>query len=215
MADLPLEPGALLAAARTRLTERKVMSEDGTLSIRLPATGEMLFLAPGSAAAPTTLRLGWPPRGESKLHRLIYQARNDVGAVLVSRQFWSPHLAAAGGVMPGIFDEQLRHLGWRVAALAATADDAAMRRALAGGANALIVGELTFCLGMTLERLVFNAELLEKCAQAFVLARATGLPVRQIPWLVRWIATGRLRRDQRRAARRIGRGQMPERVAGY
>jgi len=71
------------------------------------------------------------------------------------------------------------------------------------------------CLGMTLERLVFNAELLEKCAQAYLLARATGLAVRRIPWLVRLVATGRLRRDQRRAAASYARGEAPGRVAGY
>jgi len=39
--------------------------------------------------------------------------------------------------------------------------------------------------------------------------------VRRIPWLVRLVATGRLRRDQRRAAASYARGEAPARVAGY
>jgi hypothetical protein len=48
-----------------------------------------------------------------------------------------------------------------------------------------------------------------------VLARATGLPVKKVPWLVRWIATRRLRREQRRAAASYSQGQLPAKSMGY
>jgi hypothetical protein len=141
--------------------------------------------------------------------------RRHAVAAPARRQYWACALPAAGGVLPGIFDEQLRHLGARVAQVELPRNAAKVRARLAGGANAFGMGERVLCLGMTLERVVFNAELLEKCAQAYVLARASGLAVRRIPWLVRHIATGRLRRDERRAAASYARGEAPARVAGY
>ena len=151
----------------------------------------------------------------AEVHRLIYLARADAGALLLSRQPWAAALPAAGGTLPGVFDEQLRHLGAHVTQIPTPRALERVRAHLAGGANAFGIGGQVLCLGMTLERLVFNAELLEKCAQAYLLARATGLAVRRIPWLVRLVATGRLRRDQRRAAASYARGEAPARVAGY
>jgi hypothetical protein len=70
-------------------------------------------------------------------------------------------------------------------------------------------------LGVTIDRVVFNAELFEKCAQSFILAHLTGRPIRTIPWLIRWIANGRLRRDQRRATAAYAQGQIPTGLNAY
>jgi hypothetical protein len=210
---------AQLPAARERLRSQQLLQHGDTLSLRLPGAAALLlaFESPDRVeAAATRLPLEAPcANAAAELHRLIYLARADVGAILVGRQRWACALPAAGGILPGVFDEQLRHLGAQVEPIELPQTVAAARARLAGGANAFGVGERALCLGMTLERVVFNAELLEKCAQAYVLARASGLAVRRIPWLVRRIATGRLRRDERRAAASYARGAAPERVAGY
>jgi len=217
----------LLRTARRRLGSKQLLQVGDTLSLRLPGTAACL-LALGSADSgdadvvqhPLDKPGGSPP---SELHRLVYLARPDVGAILIGRQRWASALPVAGGTLPGVFDEQLRHLGWKVTQITTPATPEDARARLAGAANAFgleradAVGgkRAVLCLGMTLERLVFNAELLEKCAQAYVLARASGLPVRRVPWLVGLIATRRLRRDQRRAAVSHARGEAAARVAGY
>ena len=68
---------------------------------------------------------------------------------------------------------------------------------------------------MVPERTVFNAELLEKCAKAYVLATCAGLPVGRIPWLVRWIANGRLMKDERQAAAQYAMGLAPVLSTSY
>jgi hypothetical protein len=71
-------------------------------------------------------------------------------------------------------------------------------------------------LGVTPNRMVFNAELFEKSAHAYLLARGegTGRHTHLVPWWVRLIAGRRLRRDQQNAARchRAG-NEAPELVA--
>ena len=206
-----------LQAARLRLAAKGLLRAGDSVSIRVPGAESYLFTIEPDAGG----EVGFSERplagstiGAAQLHRLVYLARPDVGAILLNRQRWAASLPAAGGILPGIFDEQLRQLGWAVRQIApATLFHAS--RALRGGDNAFGMGEQVLCLGMTLERLVFNADLLEKCAKAYVLAMATGLPVRKIPWVVRWIATGRLRREQKRAAASFARGELPTRSSGY
>ena len=207
-----------LQAARERLSSRGLLLTCDSLSLRLPGAGACLFALepPAGDASFARLPLALPStNAAAEVHRLIYLARADAGALLLSHQPWAAALPAAGGTLPGVFDEQLRHLGARVTQIPTPRALERVRAHLAGGANAFGIGAQVLCLGMTLERLVFNAELLEKCAQAYLLARATGLAVRRIPWLVRLVATGRLRRDQRRAAASYARGEAPARAAGY
>ena len=201
-------------SARQRLQDKGLLMAGSRLSCRVPGTGTYLI---GSHGGDGVRELPLEAAGESAkdLHRLIYLARPDVGAILLGRQPWASSLPTAGAVMPGIFDEQLRHLGWSVRPVEGLSNLEAARDQLADGANAYTLDDQAICLGMTLERLVFNAELLEKCAKAWLLASASGMPVGKIPWLVRWIATGRLRKDQKRAADHHERGLAPPRSAGY
>jgi ribulose-5-phosphate 4-epimerase/fuculose-1-phosphate aldolase len=102
----------------------------------------------------------------------------------------------------------VRHLGRGVGRLGPTR--------LAGGDNAFVtLDHRVLCLGMTLDRLVFNAELLEKCAKAFVLAHSSGARLTRVPWFVRAIAGRRLRRDQRFAAQCHGLGKPPVFKSAY
>ena len=119
-------------------------------------------------------------------------------------------LADFGGALPQVFDEQARHIGPM-----ASTHSAAIGPALGHGGNALLWQGVPLCLGTTCTRMALNAELFEKCAKAYVLAAATGGRVAQLPWLVRRIANGRLRKDQRRAAQAFARGELPVESRGY
>jgi hypothetical protein len=68
---------------------------------------------------------------------------------------------------------------------------------------------------MGLERLLPNIEILEKCAQSFVLAYCASNQVKRIPWLIKFIANGRLKKDQKDAAARHLRGERAIMKAGY
>ena len=155
-----------------------------------------------------------------RLHGGIYAARPDVGAIVLNRPLWGGALAQIQHPMPGIFDEQARQMGPRVERLPAnivTGSGLApeILKILRGGANVFIYEEHALCLGMTRERAIFNSELLEKCAKAYVLALATGQPIRRIPWFVRFIAHRRLLKDERRSAAAYARGEIPTGFTAY
>jgi hypothetical protein len=211
------DPGQL-QAARQRLSSSGLLSSGDSISLRLAGTGACLLTLEGPDAGGGCDRIPFAVpavTAAAELHRLVYLARADAGAVLLSRQHWAAALPTAGGTLPAVFDEQLRHLGARITQMPTPRTLEQVTARLAGGSNAFGIGERVLCLGMTLERLVLNAQLLEKCAQAYLLARATGLPVRRIPWPVRLIATQRLRRNQRQAAAAFARGEAPAPVATY
>ncbi|HZS23156.1 MAG TPA: hypothetical protein VFA63_19465 [Pseudonocardiaceae bacterium] len=220
MSELTLETSiaTTLLTARERCARQGLLgsSEQAGLSARLPGKSDFLFLG---AAEATPRRL--PVAAVSPtLHATIYQLRPDVGAVLSGGGVFASMLHDFGATMPVGFDEQARHLGRMPGAASpvtvVTAVTAAqLGRRLADGANSLLVGDLPVCLGMTCQRLVLNAELLEKCAKAYVLAAATGQAVGALPWWVCRIAMRRLRKDQRRAAERFSQGLLPEETRGY
>jgi hypothetical protein len=91
----------------------------------------------------------------------------------------------------------------------------AWTRSLRAGGNVLLLQRQPLCLGTTATRLALNAELFEKCAKAHVLAVASGGRVRALPWWVRWIANGRMRKDASRAEARFAQGLPPEESKGY
>ncbi|WP_205687873.1 hypothetical protein [Ciceribacter ferrooxidans] len=86
---------------------------------------------------------------------------------------------------------------------------------LANGANAYCLDDRALCFGMGLERLLLNIEILEKCAESYVLAQCSAGRIGRIPWLVRFIANGRLKKDQKDATARHLRGERSVMKAGY
>ena len=210
-----------LNEAATRLGAKGLLQPGDTMSMRLAGCGNALVLT-GSAEA---LDIEIAPLSDAPVkaglhtplaqHLAVYQARPDVGCVLLNRQPWAAALHALGGDMPGVFDEQIRHLGRAVAVLDTPISAPRNQARLRSGANAWITPEHVLCLGTIPGRTVFNAELLEKCAKAFVLATSAGLPVGRIPWLVRWIANGRLMKDERHAAEQYAQGQTPVLTTAY
>lgn len=215
MSDMA-EIEATLRGAAARLAAKGLMRAGDLLSQRIPESGCFVSLRLGDDGARSvdvlSTLLSSPPSG---LHHRIYVDRPDVGAILSGGLPWTSTLSKLGLSMPAIFDEQVRQLGVEVRRVPmALADDRPMV-ALSNGANGYCLDDGAVCLGMGLERLLMNVEILEKCAQCFVLATGTGGRVRRIPWLVRFIANGRLRKDRKDAAERHLRGERSVLKAGY
>jgi len=154
---------------------------------------------------------GSPDDPRLAIHREIYGRRSDVGVVVIAHSSWGARLAQLDAEMPAIFDEQIRQLGTAVPRWGSTA----ARDQLQAGGNAFVTKEGVICLGTSPDRAVFNLELLEKCAKSFVLAHLSGQKVGRIPRWVQWIASGRLRKDERQASEAFSRGEYPALTTGY
>jgi ribulose-5-phosphate 4-epimerase/fuculose-1-phosphate aldolase len=148
------------------------------------------------------------------LHAAIYRCRNDAGGVLIGQTPWSLALASIGARIPTLFDEQARHIGSAGKPIA-LGRHSRLLRALEGGGNVAVYGDRRICIGTTPSRVVFNAELFEKCAKAFVITHTSGARVRKLPRWVRYIAGARLRRAQKRAALSYAAGRIPEGMDTY
>lgn len=195
---------------RERLQDKELqVSGMGCLSIREPGMGKFWFGTSTDAAPVLADGTGGPVQA---LHAAILRARPDTCAIASGCGRYGAHLLDIVGALPIVFDEQARHLG-RLSP--APADGGASRCQLASGTNLISAGGELFILGMTGRRLVLNAELFEKCAQAHVLAAATGKRTGQLPWIVRHLANRRLMKDEARAARRSRQGLIPEETKGY
>ncbi|GGA87069.1 hypothetical protein GCM10011491_13450 [Brucella endophytica] len=210
--NAPIEKS--LGQAAVRLLRKGLLTPGDTLSERIPEQDCFVMVRIGTLPAGHAFEwtpLSAPPRN---LHHRIYLARPDIGAIAAGEIPWTSKLARLGLTMPDVFDEQVRHLGKEVSYIKTLSTDKSFA-ALSNGANAYCFDDLALCLGMTLERLLLNLEILEKCAQSFILAQSTGSKVRHIPWLVRFIANGRLKKDRNDAAARHRRGERAVMKAGY
>lgn len=147
------------------------------------------------------------PSVESGMHAAIYRARPDVQAIVHTHQVFASALTLIDAPLPALFDEQARFLGRRVDIIPYAPSgtgwlERTVARHVRSRNNAFLMrnhGALVF--GHDLGRAVHNAELLEKCAHAYLLALAAERPVGRIPLVVREIAFAKLRGDQRQAAR--------------
>jgi len=199
---------------RDRLQAKQLLSlPEPTLSVRIPGSNEIWF---GTALDTTPKRIAvldtaeLPPSAD--LHAAIYGLRGDVGAIATGGGEFGGCLADFGGVMPGVFDEQVRHLG----KMGLVADQLeSLAESLRAGGNVFLANRHPVCLGVTGSRLALNAELFEKCAKAYVLAVATGGTVKPLPWIVRYVANERLMKDERRAKERFRQGLLPVESRGY
>jgi hypothetical protein len=201
-------------ALRQRLIGKGLLRGSApTVSLRIPGEAAMWFgRAEDARPQRAVLAAAGSESASARLHATVYAERRDICAVAFGGGEFGLHLASFGGAMPALFDEQVRHLG-RMAG--PVRHDGALPAALQAGGNALILHAQPLLLGMTPSRLALNGELFEKCAKAYVLAAAAGGPVQALPWIVRWVANGRLRKDQRRARDATAHGQLPEEARGY
>jgi len=204
---------ALWLHTRERLVAKRLLGDDpAALALRCPGSTAMCC---GALDAERPQWLDWRDPAlpaSAQVHAQVYLRRPDVGASAWSAGAFGNRLADVGGVLPQVFDEQARHIGPMSAPLAAAA---ALANAPLRIGNALLLGARPLCLGISAQRLALNVELFEKCAKAYVLAAATGAQVRELPWWVRRIANGRLRKDQTRAAAAFAAGELPAESTGY
>ena len=207
----------LLHNAR-RLREKKFFHQPADMiSVLLPGKASLLLLTPDQVPAQYSfadIAAGVLPEqqlDQARLHAQIYQQREDVGAIASLSPHWCGALSKLAEVMPSVFDEHARHIGrsWRLS----NAEQIAA--AISAGGNCGTIGEQLLAMGVTQNRMVFNAELFEKCAMAYTLARTSGQPVKTIPWWVRLIAGKRLKKDQHQAVVRHQAGLEAEELKAY
>jgi ribulose-5-phosphate 4-epimerase/fuculose-1-phosphate aldolase len=148
------------------------------------------------------------PSVESGMHAAVYQNRPDVNAIIHTHQVYASALALIGAPIPALFDEQVRFLGRSVEIIPYAPSGTPflkrnVRSKIRNGHNAYILqNHGALVLGPTAERAVFNLELLEKCALAYLLALCTERQVTRIPLAVREIAFAKLREDERKYVNR-------------
>jgi ribulose-5-phosphate 4-epimerase/fuculose-1-phosphate aldolase len=212
----------LLEAWRRLAGKGFLNSPADSFSLRVPGKMEMILasgLADWRRIGIADLRTAslFSKEGLCGLHASIYRERTDAGAVTISSPKGARLLARFGGLLPPIFDEQVRHIGSNASPLPdeESVHGNMVRKTFKRGANAALLGERLLCLGMTCDRVLFNTELYEKCAQAYVIARASGNQIGFIPVWVRLIANHRLLRDERRAAGRYRNGCIPDSINTY
>lgn len=204
----------LLRHDKARLCSKALFGDAGdSLSMRIPGRREFLLAMPDSDDL-RTLSFQATGKEAASLHAAIYRSRKDAGAVLIGRTPWSAALSTIGTTIPVLFDEQARHIGASGKPVR-VGRQARLLSALEGGVNVVIYGDQRVCVGTTPTRVVFNAELFEKCAKAFVVAHASGHRIQKVPRWVRYIARGRMHRDQKRAARSYAAGRVPEGMDAY
>jgi hypothetical protein len=184
-----------------------------SVSMRIPGRKELLLALPDREF----LRLvSFDEDGNeaASFHAAIYRTREDAGAVLIGTTPWVKALSTIGTALPTLFDEQARHIGTTEEPVPIGNRKRALD-ALRGGGNAVVYGDQRICIGSTPDRVVFNADLFEKCTKAFVIASSSGKRIRRVPGWVRKIAGGRLKKDQKRAAASYGAGRIPEGMDAY
>lgn len=169
-----------------------------------------------------------PKQSMQALHARIFSKRMDVGGIFVSGGQFSQALSLVDKPMPAIFDEQVRQIGNGITTLRLKNNQLTRdaKKCLTNSDNAYLMSTQSsaktideqvrpLILGITHERVVFNAELLEKCAKAYVLASATGKSVTQVPFYVRFIAHRRKLKDQAYAADCYQQGNLPTGFTAY
>ena len=127
------------------------------------------------------------PSIETAMHIGIYQTRQDVGAVVHTHQAYASVFALINRAIPALFDEVCLAIGGSVDvvpyAFSGTPELVEnVTQTVANGCHCFIMqnhGALN--LGATLDQAWKNAELLEKTAQAYYHALATGAAVTTLP----------------------------------
>lgn len=196
-----------------RLSQKKLFGRPGdTLSMRIPGGDTWVWVTPEMMQPQSAQESSLD--SETALHEHIYAQRPDAGALLFSTTTWSEQLATLKKSPPTLFDEPARHIG-PVAAPVPSGDHAGLLRAINRKSNVAVYGKQLLRIGMTADRLVFNTELFEKCAMAFVIAHSSRQRIRTVPAWVRFIAGGRLQKDQQKAADCYAQGTIPKGMNAY
>lgn len=127
------------------------------------------------------------PSVETPMHIAVYRNRPDVNAVMHSHQVYASVLAVIGAEMPAMFDEVALAIGPKVElvpyALSGSKDllDNVVEK-LGNRCHCYILeNHGALCIGKNLEKALNYVELLEKNAQVYCAALATGKEVHALP----------------------------------
>jgi ribulose-5-phosphate 4-epimerase/fuculose-1-phosphate aldolase len=207
----------IVEAAQILVRKGYLMATGGNLSLRIPGQAgfaitpsnyDYLKMTPDDVCVLdfelNPLEGTLKPSVESSMHAAVYKVRGDVNAIVHTHQVFTSALTLIKAPIPSLFDEQARFLGRRVDIIPyAPSGTGLLKNAVAKHVknhnNAFMLqnhGALVF--GHDLERAVHNVEVLEKCAQAYLLALCTERKVSRIPLAVREIAFAKLRADQKK-----------------
>ncbi|CAG0964148.1 L-fuculose-phosphate aldolase [Anaerolineae bacterium] len=149
------------------------------------------------------------PSIEMGFHIAVYQARPDVGCVMHTHQDFASAIALIGKTIPALFDEQVRFLGRSVEVIPYAPSGTGflvkqVRKAVGNHHNAYILkNHGVLCLGPDPERTFHNVLLLEKAALSYLLALYTEEKISKIPVVIREIAFGKLRSEQKKIEERL------------
>ena len=226
MQDYQIYQQQVVTVSRLLTEKGLLMGTGGNVSARLPGQAAMavtpsnfdyLQMGPEDVCV-----VGWEggnelqtlaglhkPSIESPMHAAIYQARQDAAVVVHTHQPFASACALVGQDIPALFDEQVRFLGRSVEVVPYAPSGTGFLkgnivRKLRSMSNAyLLQNHGALLLAPDAERAIFNVELLEKCAQAFLLALYTEARIARIPLPIREIIMSKLRHDQRHAAAQL------------
>src|SRR5512139_3875676 len=212
------EKQQVVETAQQLVEKGYLMATGGNLSIRIPEQNafavtpsnyDYLKMTPDDVCVLdfdlNVLEGHLKPSVESAMHGAIYQVRPDVNAIIHTHQVFTSALTLVKAPIPALFDEQARFLGRSVEIIPYAPSGTgflknAVRKHVQNHNNAFMMqnhGALVF--GHDMERAVHNVEILEKCAQAYLLAICTERKISKIPLAVREIAFAKLRGDQKKA----------------
>jgi len=178
-----------------RLGQRNLIAGSaGNMTTRLPGGGGIVITTRGSDLA----RLGpgdlvamdsggnvaegsGAPSSELAMHRIVYEARPDIGAIVHTHSIYATVVAALGERIPAFIDELTFSLGGEIetSAYARPGSEELGRNAAAalGDRNAaLLANHGAIGVGRNLEEALEACDLVERAAQMYVFARAIGTP---------------------------------------
>jgi L-fuculose-phosphate aldolase len=200
MADIELLRAALQATGRVLIEQKLTWGNAGNLTARVDestllatasgtrlgelANDDLVTCPLDDASAPQTYAR--KPTKELPMHRAVYQARPDIGAVIHAAPLYSTLIACADvAVLSGLFVETMYYLE-RVARVpyhhpgSQALGDAVAREAR--NANVIILenhGVLVY--DSTLSEALMALQTLEAACQTIVIARSANIPLVQIP----------------------------------
>jgi L-fuculose-phosphate aldolase len=123
------------------------------------------------------------PSSETSVHRLIYNARPDIGVVLHTHSFYATALSCLHESIPVIVEEQSQVIGDVIACTQYVPAGQHERlgeevaRTLGAGCGVLLANHGAVACGRNVEEAVFACQIVERAAQMYLLTRAVSAPV--------------------------------------
>ena len=215
------EKSCIIETAQKLSAEGLLMATGGNLSVRsddrkvfaiTPSDRNYLKMKPEDICIlnfdAEQLEGDFKPSVESRMHAAIYIERIDVNAIIHTHQSLASALTLINAPIPALFDEQVRFLGRSVEIIpyAPSGTGLLVKRVakhVRNHNNAFLMqnhGALIF--GDSMERAIENAQILEKCAKAYLLSLLSERKISQLPIPIREIIFLMLRKDQKQTEAR-------------